>query len=212
MDNALDPPAIFGLNRDHVAPAPDGDQRLLQVGRILPADDPLQFGSQAVVSKAQVAAKLGQFGAGRIQYLALIAHHPADFIHQMVQAIQPPGPEAITKQTLMADHGIGWRYARTSSDYNPIHLWNFGARMFGFNQAIAHGMWSMARSLSAMPAGTFDSPCRVDVVFKRPVSIPAPLTLETWRTPAGDGFALKGANKGKVHLAGSITPLRTTAG
>jgi acyl dehydratase len=88
----------------------------------------------------------------------------------------------------------------------------FGARMFGFNQAIAHGMWSMARSLSALPGDTFDSACRVDVVFKRPVSIPAPLTLETWRTPQGDGFALKGAGKGKVHLAGSVTPLRTAAG
>jgi acyl dehydratase len=128
------------------------------------------------------------------------------------EAVQPSGPDSIVKHSLTADKGVGWRYARTSSDYNPIHLWDFGARMFGFNQAIAHGMWSMARSLSAMPAGTFDAPCRVDVVFKRPVSIPAPLTLETWHTQAGDGFALKGAGKGKVHLAGSITPLRTTAG
>lgn len=128
------------------------------------------------------------------------------------EAVQPSGPEAIVKHSLTVDKGVGWRYARTSSDYNPIHLWDFGARMFGFNQAIAHGMWSMARSLSALPAGTFDSACRVDVVFKRPVTIPAPLTLETWHTEAGDGFALKGANKGKVHLAGSVTPLRTSAG
>lgn len=125
------------------------------------------------------------------------------------EAVQPPNPEAINKIGLTADRGIGWRYARASSDYNPIHLADFGARMFGFNQAIAHGMWSMARSLAALPDGTFDSPCRVDVVFKRPVSIPAPLTLETWRTPQGDGFALKAAaGKGKVHLAGSVTPLR----
>lgn len=128
------------------------------------------------------------------------------------EAVQPSGPEAIVKHPVTADKGIGWHYARTSSDYNPIHLWDFGARMFGFNQAIAHGMWSMARSLSALPADTFNSPCRVDVVFKRPVSIPAPLTLETWRTSAGDGFALKGSGKGKVHLAGSVTPLRAAAG
>ena len=128
------------------------------------------------------------------------------------EAIEPPGPDSIVKTPLTADKGVGWRYARTSSDYNPIHLWNFGARMFGFNQSIAHGMWSMARCLSALPAGTFDPACRVDVVFKRPVSIPAPLTLETWHTPAGDGFALKGAGKAKVHLAGSVSPLRTAAG
>jgi acyl dehydratase len=123
------------------------------------------------------------------------------------EAIQPPGPEAVVRIPIVAGKGIGWSYARVSSDYNPIHLADFGARMFGFNQAIAHGMWSVARSLSALPAGAFDSPCRIDVVFKRPVSIPAPLTLETWHTDAGDGFALKGSGKGKVHLAGSVTPL-----
>jgi acyl dehydratase len=125
------------------------------------------------------------------------------------EAVQPSGPETIQKINFTADKGVGWRYARTSSDYNPIHLADAGARMFGFNQAIAHGMWSMARSLAALPSNTFDAPCRVDVVFKRPVSIPAPLTLETWHTPAGDGFALKAAaGKGKVHLAGSVTPLQ----
>ena len=128
------------------------------------------------------------------------------------EAVAPPGPEGITKTPLTADKGVGWRYALTSSDYNPIHLADFGARMFGFNQAIAHGMWSMARCLSALPDSTFAAPCRVDVVFKRPVSIPAPLTLETWHTSAGDGFALKGSGKGKVHLAGSVTPLSSSTG
>src|SRR4051812_43500569 len=61
------------------------------------------------------------------------------------EAVQPPGPEAVHKINFTADKGVGWRYARTSSDYNPIHLADAGARMFGFNQAIAHGMWSMAR-------------------------------------------------------------------
>src|SRR5262245_38245299 len=100
------------------------------------------------------------------------------------EAVKPTSPDTIVKHSINAEKDIGWRYARTSSDYNPIHLWDFGARMFGFNQAIAHGMWSMARCLAALPAGTFDSACRADVVFKRPVSIPAPLTLETWRTAA----------------------------
>jgi acyl dehydratase len=127
------------------------------------------------------------------------------------ESVQPTSPDTIKKLSFTADKGVGWRYARTSSDYNPIHLADFGARLFGFNQAIAHGMWSMARCLSALPETTFEPPCRVDVVFKRPVSIPAPLTLETWHTTGGDGFALKGAGKGKVHLAGSVTPLRTSS-
>jgi acyl dehydratase len=79
--------------------------------------------------------------------------------------------------------------------------------MFGFNEPIAHGMWSVARCLAQLEERAFDAPKRVDVVFKRPVTIPAPLTLETWHTTDSAGFALKGAGKGKMHVAGSIVPL-----
>ena len=82
--------------------------------------------------------------------------------------------------------------------------------MFGFNQPIAHGMWSLARCLAALNSNTFAGAKRVDVVFKRPVMIPAPLTLETWHTPDGAGFALKGADRGKMHVAGSVVPLIAT--
>jgi acyl dehydratase len=81
--------------------------------------------------------------------------------------------------------------------------------MFGFNDPIAHGMWSLARCLAGIDASAFNAPKRVDVVFKRPITIPAPLTLETWHTPDGAGFALKGAGKGKTHVAGSVVPLPT---
>lgn len=127
------------------------------------------------------------------------------------EAVQPDGPDSVRTSALEAAKDIGWRYARVAGDFNPIHLADFGARLFGFNQAIAHGMWSMARCIAELDAHTFDAPSRVDVVFKRPVSIPAPLTLETWQTAAGSGFALKGTGKGKVHLAGSVTPLVTKA-
>lgn len=123
------------------------------------------------------------------------------------EAIAPEGPQSIRTTTFDADEGIGWRYARVAGDFNPIHLTRLGARMFGFNQPIAHGMWSMARCLAALEDSTFETPKRIDVVFKRPVSIPAPLTLETWHTPRGAGFALKGTGKGKMHVAGSVVPL-----
>jgi acyl dehydratase len=126
------------------------------------------------------------------------------------EAVQPDSRESIHTSSFEAAKDIGWRYARVAGDFNPIHLADFGARLFGFNQAIAHGMWSMARCIAALDARTFDAPSRVDVVFKRPVSIPAPLTLETWQSSAGSGFALKGAGKGKLHLAGSVTPLVPT--
>jgi acyl dehydratase len=123
------------------------------------------------------------------------------------ESVQPASPDSVRTTTFVADDSIGWRYARVSSDFNPIHLTKVGARMFGFNQPIAHGMWSLARSLAALDANTFAGSKRVDVVFKRPVMIPAPLTLETWHTPSGAGFALKGTERGKMHVAGSVVPL-----
>jgi acyl dehydratase len=127
------------------------------------------------------------------------------------ESVAPPGPEGIVTSTFDADPGVGWRYAKVAGDFNPIHLADLGARLFGFNQAITHGMWSMARCLTSLEVRAHQAPSRIDVVFKRPVSIPAPLTLETWVTPAGAGFALKGVGKGKTHLAGSVTRLAPPA-
>lgn len=39
------------------------------------------------------------------------------------------------------------RYARVSGDWNPIHLGWLGARVFGFPRPVAHGMWTLARTL-----------------------------------------------------------------
>jgi acyl dehydratase len=126
------------------------------------------------------------------------------------ESVQPTSTESVRTTSFEADEGIGWRYARVSSDFNPIHLSKVGARMFGFNQPIAHGMWSLARCLAALNSDTFAGAKRVDVVFKRPVMIPAPLTLETWHTASGAGFALKGTDRGKTHVAGSVVPLVAT--
>ncbi len=40
------------------------------------------------------------------------------------------------------------RYAYASGDWNPIHLGWLGARLFGFPRAVAHGMWTLARTLA----------------------------------------------------------------
>ena len=42
---------------------------------------------------------------------------------------------------------LGARVAWTTGDWNPHHLWAWSARLLGYRQPIAHGMWTMARSL-----------------------------------------------------------------
>jgi len=52
----------------------------------------------------------------------------------------PTNVSELTRWKAPAD--IGRRYARVSGDYNPIHLSALTARLFGFPQAIAHGLWN----------------------------------------------------------------------
>ena len=49
----------------------------------------------------------------------------------------------------MLGAGAGRRFARASGDYNPIHLWGWTARPFGFSRPILHGFCT-----AAMPDGT----------------------------------------------------------
>jgi acyl dehydratase len=48
---------------------------------------------------------------------------------------------------------LGRRYASVSGDRNPIHLYPWTARLFGFKRQIVHGMWSAARCLAALDVG-----------------------------------------------------------
>lgn len=89
------------------------------------------------------------------------------------------------------DANIGRRYAAISGDMNPIHLYAFAAKVFGFRRAIAHGMWTKARALAAvMPARPVVSG-EVAVEFKTPLYLPGCATL--WLDPyrqAGETAAL----------------------
>jgi acyl dehydratase len=104
-----------------------------------------------------------------------------------------------------ATRSIGRRYGWLSRDLNPIHLGDWGARLFGFDAAVAHGMWSMARSLAALgPALT--PPVRVHVDFKLPLFLPSVARLEHWPRDGRHVFVLKDGEGQRPHLAGSTRP------
>ena len=99
---------------------------------------------------------------------------------------------------------IGRRYGAVSGDRNPIHMSSLTARAFGFPRAIAHGMWTKARSLAALE-GRLPDAFEVDVLFKVPVLLPA--TVEYATRPDGDGWQLGlRSRSGKPHLAGAVAP------
>jgi acyl dehydratase len=97
---------------------------------------------------------------------------------------------------------LGRRYGAVSGDRNPIHMHALSARLFGFPQAIAHGMWTKARALAALE-GRLPDAYTVDVSFKRPILLPGRVTFAH-----EDGrFTVRSAKRPEtIHLEGTVTP------
>lgn len=71
----------------------------------------------------------------------------------------------------------GRRYAALSGDWNPIHLWNWSARLFGMRQAIIHGAHGAARAQAELEAHLGRAVQSLDVDFLKPVPLNSTLTL-----------------------------------
>ncbi len=97
---------------------------------------------------------------------------------------------------------LGRRYGSVSGDRNPIHLHALSARLFGFPQAIAHGMWTKARALAALES-TLPDAYAVDVSFRKPILLPGRVTFAHQ-----DGqFTVRSAKRPEIiHLEGTVTP------
>jgi acyl dehydratase len=102
---------------------------------------------------------------------------------------------------------IGRRYGRVSGDLNPIHLSALSAKLFGFRQAIAHGMWTKARTLAALMPRAAVAQAKVAVEFKTPLFLPARASLWTTRNAQGAWFEVRNAKGDKPHLRGHLSYL-----
>jgi acyl dehydratase len=116
-------------------------------------------------------------------------------------------PPAVQTTSWRADADIGRRYAAVSGDYNLIHITDLTARLFGFNRAIAHGLWSLARTAAELRPRLASDSARLSAGFKLPILLPAWVTLQSWETGAGLGFNLKDAQGEKPHMSGALERL-----
>jgi len=133
-------------------------------------------------------------------------------------------------ETIFVPRDMGRQYAGVSNDYNPHHLHWLTARIFGFKQPIAHGMWSLARVIASLESDCESQyPRGVNAEFKLPIFMPATITLgyekqkpETSKTqtsktqdskPPTDknkthenqiNFELRDESKGVPHLKGQF--------
>ena len=105
-----------------------------------------------------------------------------------------------------ADSDIGRHYARVCGDYNPIHLSAATAKLFGFPQAIAHGMWSKAVALAHLRGHLPRSGYEVAVDFHKPVRLPSEVILDGSKEAPSGQFRLSG-HGGLVHMSGGWRPV-----
>ena len=111
--------------------------------------------------------------------------------------------------TFSAPADIGRRYGLVSGDMNPIHLTAASAKLFGFRQAIAHGLWTKARALAAMLPRQPIEKAEVVVEFKTPLYLPGRASLWSTRQVKGKQphnaiFEVRNAKGDKPHLRAQL--------
>lgn len=125
------------------------------------------------------------------------------------EALDTPLPAATALSELTrwkAPADIGRRYARVSGDYNPIHLSALTAKLFGFPQAIAHGLWNKARTLAALDGHLPVANVEIEVEFKKPLRLPGEAILLSSAPGASGELQLKGAGDIE-HMLGRWRPI-----
>jgi acyl dehydratase len=151
---------------------------------------PLEYGESLDVSVH--AADLRPHRRGRVVDLVAEVSSDGDVVWRGVstylargggdEAVPSDGPPDVSG---LVSHALvqlrfgddaGRRYAAVSGDVNPIHLHPLSARAFGFDRAIAHGMFSYARVLGSLgprlPAAGSST-----VWFRKPVTLPSTTRL-----------------------------------
>ena len=116
------------------------------------------------------------------------------------------GAPAQIQNEFKVSEDTGRRYARVSGDFNPIHLTARTAGWFGFKQAVAHGMWSMSRSLGAAHGQIPAVRVQVDTQFKLPLYLPSTVVFRCDPTAEQTRISLS-SSKDRLHLATQVKPL-----
>jgi acyl dehydratase len=150
---------------------------------------------------ARVDAGGEQVWRGRSTYLARGARAPEG--EASPAPAQSEGPDGPAVATWRVGADTGRRYARVSGDVNPIHLHPLTARAFGFPRAIAHGMWTAARGLSALQ-GRLPAAITYDVAFGKPLLLPSTVELHAAATDEGWNIAVR--RRDTTNLTATVRP------
>lgn len=102
---------------------------------------------------------------------------------------------------------LGRDYAKASGDFNPLHLHALTAKAFGFPRAIAHGMWTLGRSIAALQPSKPLGAAYAHGEFRSPIFLPSETTLWSAGVPASlpttaRDFEVRDIAGERLHLRG----------
>ena len=125
-----------------------------------------------------------------------------------VKRPRPKPPEIEDQLTLdwSLPANLGRSYGGISKDYNPIHLYPWTAKLFGFRRQIAHGMCLLGMSAAALPPVKEGSAVLKCTSESRSFCPPQ----SSWpRAPTkrAKRFGFWPQKDGKVHFHGWLGPL-----
>lgn len=106
----------------------------------------------------------------------------------------------VAEQTIATAANTGRRYAFVSGDFNPIHLFDRTAQAFQFKQAVAHGMWSLARCVGLAASSFPDTEIEIDAQFKLPIYLPSEFLFRNQRADYGADLSLTTLKGDRLHL------------
>jgi hypothetical protein len=118
----------------------------------------------------------------------------------------PATPTLSRSTTWSLPTDLGRRYGRVAGDRNPIHLYPWTAKLFGFKRHIIHGMWLLARAVAELEDDLPSAAVQLDVRFKRPVFLPGRPVFSAGPDAGGQAFQVVRPDNGKVHLFGWAGP------
>ena len=158
-------------------------ENVIEVHRDLGADVPLDLAVRAEGLRAhdrgRVIDVVTTATRGRYGRLVRALHVPSPDAHPAAAARRSSRPRHRRPRRRGAvRRDVGRAYAKVSGDRNPIHTSTIGARLFGFPRPIAHGMWTLARCLGALPSRP-TAPYTVDASFRRPLLLPSTVRFST---------------------------------
>jgi acyl dehydratase len=113
-----------------------------------------------------------------------------------------PEVEVTTEVDWSLPANLGRVYGGISKDYNPIHLFPWTAKLFGFKRQIAHGMCLLAKTAAVLPMPASGA-IALEVAFRKPVFLPCKTQLVAGAHEGGQAFKLLGDKEG-VYFSGWV--------